>query len=246
MARILAGFFVTATIFVGAAPAHAESYFSVYTGSAFTRDSDLTISQPATASAATYSGVSWDTRSLEMPPYYGLRLDHFLDRAPNFGVGVEFNHYKVYADTGKSVPVNGTWNGAAVSTVAPLNQRVQKFNISHGVNYVGLNLLYRWRTEPGEPFPRGRLQPYVGGGPVLYIVHGENAVNNLTNDEKYQGSGWGYQLFGGLRYGLTPRVSLMVEGKYSHGTAKVDTAGAGTAETPLNTWHAAIGLSFRF
>lgn len=246
MVRKLRRALIVASALCCAAAVRAETYFSAYLGGASTRDSDLTVTQPATGSAATFSGVSWHTRSFEMPPYYGLRLDHFLEAVPRFGIGFEFNHYKVYADVAKTVAVNGVWTGAPVSTAAPLNQRVQKFNISHGVNYLGLNLLHRWPSDKSERFPHGRLQPYVGAGPVYYLLHAENAVNNVTNDEKFETSGWGYQVFAGLRYGLTARLSLMLEAKFSHGTAKVNTAGAGSAETRLDTLHGAAGLSYRF
>lgn len=226
--------------------AWAETQVSFYLGAARTRDSDLKVNQPSTGSNATFGGVSWDDASFELPPYYGLRLDHYFAASPSWGVGLEFTHYKIYADVNRTVSVSGTWLAAPVNTVAPLSQRVQKFNITHGVNYFGANVFYRWMQDRSERFPQGRLQPYVGGGPIYFILHGENAINNLANEEKYESLGFGFQVLGGLRYGLTRRTSIFVEIKYSSGTAKVNAAGAGQAETDLRTYHGLVGLSYRF
>lgn len=228
------------------AAALAETRVSLYFGTAPTRSSDLSVSQPSTGSNATFSGVSWNDASFEAPPYYGLRVDHFLESRPNWGVGVEFNHYKVYARTENAVPVSGTWLGAPVNTVAPLSQRVQNFSISHGVNFIGVSALYRWQHDRSERFPTGRLQPYLGAGPIFYILHPENTINNVANDEKYQESGIGLQLLGGLHYSLTDRVGIFFELKHTSGKAKVDTAGSGSAQTRLDTTHGALGLSWRF
>ena len=239
-------FFALSSLFLSIDGASAETRISLYLGTARTRAGDVSISQPSTASSATFGGVTWKDASFEAPPYYGLRVDHFLPSQPNWGVGLEFNHYKVYADADRAVPVAGTWLGAPVNAVAPLSERVQNFSISHGVNFVGVSALYRGMLDRSERFPQGRLQPYVGAGPVYYILHPENTINNLANNEKYQESGLGLQLLGGLHYGLTPRAGIFVELKFTGGKAKVDTAGAGRAETNLNTYHGALGMSWRF
>lgn len=243
--RLIALFVLTSSI-LSIDGASAETRFSLYLGAARTRASDVSIAQPSTASSATFGGVTWKDASFEAPPYYGLRVDHFPASQPNWGVGLEFNHYKVYADADRAVPVAGTWLGTPVNAVAPLSQRVQNFSISHGVNFVGVSALYRWMHDRSERFPEGRLQPYIGAGPIYYILHPENTINNLANDEKFQGSGLGLQLLGGLHYGLTTRAGVFVELKFTGGKAKVDTAGAGRAETELNSYHGALGLSWRF
>ena len=243
--RLMVLFALTSSI-LSIESASAETRISLYLGAARTRSSDVSINQPSTASSATFGGVSWKDASFEAPPYYGLRVDHFLAARPNWGVGLEFNHYKVYAEVDRQVPVSGTWLGVPINTVAPLSQRVQNFSISHGVNFVGVSALYRWMHDHSERFPEGRLQPYLGAGPMYFILHPENTINNLANNEKYQESGLGMQLLGGLHYGLTARAGIFVELKFTRGKAKVDTAGAGRAETDLNTYHGALGLSWRF
>src|SRR4030095_2598218 len=136
--------------------AHAETTMSAYLGKSWTRSSDLTISQPATSSDATFQDVGWDSKSSSSPLYYGLRVTHFIEPYPSWGVAVDFTHYKIYARTSDAVRVHGRWNGSPVDETAPLETRVQKFNISHGVNYIGLLGLYRFRLEVTDAFPYGR------------------------------------------------------------------------------------------
>jgi opacity protein-like surface antigen len=225
--------------------AHAETTMSAYLGKSWTRSSDLTISQPATSSDATFQDVGWDSKSFSSPLYYGLRVTHFIEPYPSWGVAVDFTHYKIYARTSDAVRVHGRWNGSPVDETAPLETRVQKFNISHGVNYIGLLGLYRFRLEVTDAFPYGRLQPYVGIGPIYYIDHPESTVNSLMS-ERYQSSGWGYQVVGGMRYAFTDRWSLFGEVKYDQGRANASVAGDGSANLSLRTGHAVFGVNYTF
>jgi len=224
----------------------AQTSVSLYTGTSFTQASDLRVQQPATNTDATFRGVSWRARPLAKAPYYGIRVTHFFDRLAHLGVSFDDTHYKIYARTDRIVPVSGLWNGTPVNEAARLDKRVQHFDISHGVNMGGIILLYRWMKQRTASFPHGRVQPYIGGGPVYYVMHSENTIKQRTTDGRYQGSGFGFQILGGLQYGLARRVSFFAEAKFNAGTAKVATADEGSANTRLRTFHTLSGLSFRF
>ncbi len=226
--------------------ANAQTSLSLYTGFSKTQNSDLHVRQPSTGSDAVFRDIGWVGRPFENPPYYGYRITHYLKNRPQLGFAVDFTHYKMYANPNEVAPVSGVWNGAPVNTTAPLNERVQEFSISHGVNTLSLNVLYRWLGRPMERFPQGRLQPYVGGGLAYYILHPENTVNNQHNDEKYEGSGVGLHLLGGVSYALTPRISLFTETKFDAGKAKVNTGGQGKADTDIRTFHLLGGVSYQF
>ncbi|MGH8677189.1 MAG: hypothetical protein ACREUQ_02405 [Burkholderiales bacterium] len=230
---------------LAASTASAETTLSLSLGQSSTRDSALKIEQPSTSSAATFEGVSWKDRSYEAPIYYAIRLAHYFESSPQWGLSLDFVHYKVYAQTEKSVKVSGTWNGFAVNEDAPLDQRVQGFSISHGVNFLGVSVLHRWLVDRTTRFPNGKWQPYLGGGPVLYVLHPENTINGLTADEKYQTSGFGFQVFTGVTYRLTAHWSLTAESRYDKGEARVDIAG-GTAETDLQSFHLTFGIGYSF
>ncbi len=227
-------------------PAAAETVAGGYLGSAWTRASDLHVWQPATSSNASFRSVGWDGRSHESPPYYGLRVVRFPDRYPQWGFGLDATHYKVFARTERAVGVAGTWDGATVDEVAPLDERVQRFDISHGVNYVGPIVVYRGRLGTRNRFPLGRWNPYAGAGPVYYVLHAENTVNGIPNGDAYEGSGWGWQAFGGVSYRVTPSLSVFGEARFSEGTAKVSTGGGGRARTDLETRHVIFGFGWSF
>lgn len=221
--------------------ASAENIFSIYTGTSYTRDSNLHINQPATGTSIGFRDVKWDADPFKDAPYYGLRYTRFFDRSPNWGVALDFTHYKMYAQTERTVPVNGTWQGAPVNTDAPMNQYVQHFEISHGVNVLSLNGIYRFNAD----LSNGQWQPYVGAGLAYYRPHSESTVNNMAHSTGYQSSGFGYQLLGGVQYRLSKRWGVFIEAKFNSGTAEVDIAD-GEAETSLRTFHALGGINYSF
>lgn len=221
----------------------AETSISIYTGTSFTRRSDLHVTQSSTASNATFEDVAWKAKPFTPAPYYGLKASHFLESNPKWGVSLDFTHYKMYADTARSSIVTGQWNGAPVDTSAPLGQRVQRFEISHGVNMIALNVLYRW-SDPAGSVP-GRLQPYVGGGPAYYLLHPESTINNRSFSGGYQGSGLGIQVLVGLHYPVTRQLGLFAEAKFNAGKARMDVAD-GQADTPVRSVHGIAGASWSF
>ena len=236
---------VAAAFVIASVAASAETTLSGYLGDSWTRSSDLRVSQSATDSDAMFQSVHWDSKSFQAPLHYGLRLTYFLEPYPAWGIALDFTHYKIYARTGDAVPVHGRWNGAPVDETAPLGERVQHFSISHGVNYVGPLILYRLSFFESPAFRIGRLQPYVGIGPIYYVDHPESTVNGLVA-ERYESSGWGWQAVAGLRYMLTEHWSAFGELKYDQGKAKVTVAGDGSADTRLRTGHAIFGIGYSF
>ncbi|HEV2611351.1 MAG TPA: outer membrane beta-barrel protein [Noviherbaspirillum sp.] len=222
--------------------AFAENIFSIYPGTSHTRDSDLSINQPGRGTGITLRDVEWGADPFKPAPYYGLRLTHFFDASPSWGVALDFTHYKMYAKTGRAVRVDGILQGAPVNVVAPMDRYVQRFEISHGVNVLSVNGLYRW-LDTG--LAGGRLTPYIGGGLAYYRPHSENTVAGAYHETGYRSSGFGFQVLGGVGYQFTERVSAFLETKYNSGTAKVGVF-QGEAETPLRSFHATAGISYRF
>lgn len=220
----------------------AEDLVSAYTGSSFTRQSDLHIARGASGSDVTFRGVDWSARPLEAAPYYGLRYTHFFSASPAWAFALDYTHYKVYAKTGRTVQVQGVWNGLALNSPAPLGNYVQQFEISHGVNMLSINSIYRWLDMT---ISSGRLQPYVGAGLTRYWMHSENMVDGVFHETGYQSSGYGFQVLAGASYKITPQVYAFAEAKFNRAKANVDIAD-GQAESRLRTLHASVGVSYAF
>jgi lipid A oxidase len=240
MRAIVIGGLVGATL-LGAGSARAETTLTLYLGMSLTHDSDVRV-RLRDGTDLKYRGISWASRSFELPFYYGLQLTHHFEPRRDWGLRLDFFHDKAYADAGAAVPVTGTRGGERVDTTEPLNTTVQGFNMSHGTNYLTLNVLRRWNSGP-EPGSTGRLQPYVGAGAGLMIPHVEATVGSESVGE-YQLTGPAFQLLGGLAWPFASRLSVMGEYRLTRGAASVDVPG-GELDTTLYTHHFIAGPSLR-
>jgi hypothetical protein len=215
----------------------AEVLLSLYTGISQTSSSDVRIREPGSGSDAEFRDVHWDARPFQDSPYYGLRVSYFPDSSSQLGGSVDFTHYKIYADTNRVVPVQGTWDGVPVGESAVMNRRVQHMEVSHGVNLTSLSLLYRWTT---------RWHPYIGGGPVVYLPHAEGEINGHPTGTGYSPSGFGAQILAGVDYRLLRRISLFAEAKADRGNLHIDLDGGSELRTRLQTLHVLAGVTVHF
>lgn len=218
--------------------AFAEDLVSVYTGTSFTRNSDLHLRQGASGTDLVLHDIHWDAKPFSDAPYYGVRLTRFFDRNPQWGVALDFTHYKMIAETGRTVAASGTWKGAPAGATVRMNQYVQQFEISHGVNILSLNGMRRWVGLSG-------WQPYAGLGLVYYRPHAESTVDQRSHATGYQSSGFGYQMLGGMQYPLAARWLVFAEAKFNRGRARVE-IDDGHARTPLRTFHLVGGVHYSF
>ena len=242
LAPLLGAFLVT----VDPSPVRAEWFVDLYAGKSFTLDADIKIKQPANNSNFTVESVSFDDESFKDPHYYGARVGHFFEGFPSLGLAIEFFHFKMLAETDDSKRFTGTRNGAAINVVQPVNTVIQRFNISHGVNYLTLDVILRTGFfEDKERFPRGRLQAYAGIGPGVVIVHPENKVEGLNNKESYEIGGFGIQAMIGAKVLLFKNFGVFAEYKFTHSNLDVD-LGTGSGSVDENTHHAVFGITIPF
>lgn len=220
--------------------AHADTLVGAYLGRSWTRDSTLHVRQPALGHDVRFDSISWDDESFRSPPYYGLRAFHYGAAWRGFGVGFDFTHYKVLARTGAASRAYGRWNGIAVDETAPLAARVQRFDISHGVNVGALLALYR---RPLDSV--GTWHAYAGAGPALYVLHPENTIAGRANRARYETSGVGVQALTGVGAAFGARWGAFLEAKLDARRVSPSVA-AGEATTRIRTVHAVFGVSWRF
>lgn len=224
------------------ANAAAETSLAVYTGVSRTSDSDLHLVQPGLGTDLVARDLRWSARPFKPAPYYGLKVSWFPTAGSHWGASLDFTHYKVYAETAQVGGVQGTWMGDAVAGAAPLDRYVQRFELSHGVNMLSANVVYRF-TSP--TLWSGRLTPYAGAGPAVYLPHTESTVGAVPHEASYHASGVGVHLQAGARYRLTERWSVFAEAKFDRGRVKVDVA-SGSARTTLQTVHLVGGIALDF
>lgn len=224
-------------------PAAAEPFLDLYTGKSFTRRSDIRITQPAFGNNFTFENVSFDDESFKTSPYYGLRAGYFFESVPAVGLALEFFHFKLLGETAETRHLIGTRSGAPVDAAVRVDSIVQQFNISHGLNYLTLDLLLRHRLlSDGERFRQGRVQLYggVGVGPV--IAHAENRIDGAPNEQRYEVAGAGVQVFLGARGLLFKYFGLFAEYKFTHSSLEVSVA-SGEGHVEENTHHLVGGIT---
>lgn len=163
---------------------------------------------------------AWEGRPFDMPPYYGIRGTWW--RNSTFGVGLEFNHAKVYADEDDAAD-----NGFS------------RLEFTDGLNIVTVNAFRRWPEQFGD------WTPYVGGGVGLAIPHVDVESDGGKTFE-YQLTGAAVMWAAGASYPLSEKWDGFVEykGTYSQNTAELDNGGELEVDFVTNAIN--LGLTFNF
>ncbi|MGZ3508418.1 MAG: hypothetical protein ACXWNK_09015 [Vulcanimicrobiaceae bacterium] len=214
--------------------ARADFTISFYLGASQTRPSDLRVTQPSRGNDATMQRVPWPGYPFRFEPYYGIRLTYAPSGHSWQRIALDFTHYKIYARTEDEVDQTGAWHGAAIHGAAQMRERVQSFEMTHGLNMLGLTFMHA--------FSAGSNGVYLGAGPVMYVPHTESTVDELQAHARYDFAGFGFQTVGGA--GLCAgRHQIFSELKYNTGHPQVSIA-QGHAQTTLHTLHELAGLNF--
>lgn len=208
---------------VAVAPARAEVQIQVYGGINGNFKSDVSLHGLGPTDTRS---VSWDGKSFEMPPYWGVRAIYWLDNMPGWGVGLEFTHAKAYAK------LNGTAAGALYD----------KLEFTDGNNLVTANLLYRFSRWSAY-----NIRPYAGFGIGVAIPHVEvDLVGPGPRTFEYQVAGFAGQGFVGLEVPFGANWSGFAEAKLSYSHINGNLVGGGHIKTDLWSPHFAVGLAYRF
>lgn len=221
MRGCLAIFLCMSMCLLPATGVRAESELSLYSGIQIAPHSRVRGTDPGGLGDFSFL-ATWEGRSLEPPPYYGMRYTYWSGE--KFGFGVEFNHAKVYADD---------------ATLA--NNGFTRLEFSDGLNVLTANAYRRWP----QAFLNGRVTPYVGGGVGLSIPN----VEVLTPGGytfQYQVTGPAVTWMAGAKYSLNDRWGLFGEYKGSYSQNDTDLSNGGTLSTNVVTNAINLGVSFSF
>ena len=229
--RILAGSLALVCALV---PARASAQWSVtvLTGTVYTRPSSITIDRPAAIQSLTFENVRFDAKPFEDAPYYGLRVARFGGERRRFGVEIELLHSKVYARTTDTVQVRGTVAGAPVDAVLPMNVYVQRYNHTHGLNFLLANLV--WRRPLGNDQARVVVMVRGGAGPVWT---GRDIVMPDLNVQGYEITGLGAQAAAGVSVRLSRLFSGMAEYKFTYTRPEIELGPGGRGRIAAAAGH---------
>ncbi len=208
---------------------------SFYLGASQTAPSDLHVTQESRGNDATLHSVTWRGYPFRFEVYYGIRLTYTPPHHESTALTLDFTHAKIYAETDSSVAQGGTWHNAPLHEYGTMGSRVQSFEMTHGMNMLGLSVLQHVAGGQGGG-------AYAGGGPVIVIPHTESRVDGVPYMSGYEYGGIGFQFLAGVR-GCIDRRHVYSEIKYSRLAATVPIA-QGQASTIARTVHELAGLGF--
>jgi outer membrane protein W len=232
-----------------AGPVSADRFLELSTGVGLTKDSELRLRQSDSFGDTNLRirNVAWDDNSLTGPSarYLNLRFAYFLKSRPWLGFGVELLHYKVFAEVDRVAHVQGINQGTPIDAVQPIDDIVQQYVVSNGVNLIPFSMFARLRARRSERFPNGTVQPYLGLGAGPTLLFTQSAVNGEFRPGKYEFGNPAFQAVAGARFRLSPRWSFLTEYKYTYTEANGPIA-AGTSRTDLHSNHLTVGAGFRF
>ena len=146
-----------------------------------------------------------------------MQIGNFFAASGAFGIRIDYCHDKVYA----------------ASDLAPA---LQRFSLSHGVNSVTIDALWRVRSGP--------FSVYGGAGAGSAVPHVEAVSAGGTVDAYQWFRGVAFKALAGATYELVGPLAAFAELRATYMHLKVDISD-GTAATSLWTAHAAVGALIR-
>lgn len=221
-------------------PARAEVELTLFLGHAEVLDSDLRLSLPG-GTDLELEEVSWDDASFDSPLYYAVRGTWWLPRSPEWGFALDLTHAKAILDVDERVAARGRRNGVPVAGTIFVEQAIDAFEMSHGLNTLTLSGMRRWGGFGGG---WNRVTYFAGLGGGVAVPHVEARVGGLEIDE-YQVAGPALQGVLGLDTAVDEHLGITLEGRVSWVDVEADLTGGGTAQTELWLLQLVAGLSLR-
>jgi len=229
-----------AVLIVGtAAPAHADWTVAAFLGGGTTARTTIELSQPSLGVELRFEPVDYRGEAFTSPVYHGYRLGYVLPRTPRFAIEAEFVHLKAYTDPAARVSARGRVGGSAVDRVQVLGDTFERFSISHGVNFVLANLVFRQPLDR-----RDRVALAVRGGLGPTVPHPESTIGGRSV-ERYELGSFGWQIGAGLEVKVAGGLHAIGEYKLTRTRQRV-TVADGEARTLLRTHHGIFGVGWRF
>jgi len=175
------------------------------------------------------------TVDFDAPDTFGARIGHWFEGAPQLGLALDVSFFRA---AGKGVDID----------LFPVSEL----------------LMIRWGMRRSTDFPKGRLQPYVGIGPGIFVIPNVEvdfrpAVTDRVSGESIE---VGLDARAGLAWQLHKRFAIFAEYRFTYVNIDLKKRGCvslacafsifgseGTsseAEATLDTHDLLLGMSFPF
>jgi hypothetical protein len=228
--------FVLAALGAFAAPGHAEWAIDLFGGASWTKSADVDVSgrdNTGLSVSATLSDVEVDTGFT-----VGARVGYWFESLPFLGLGLDTFFFSIPIPK-QTVASTSTFSGSLFDesiTFTPSGD-AQIPDVYLPAGAFSPQLMLRWPLFVSEDAPKGRLQPYLGGGPAWAF----------TWDSDEPALVLGGLVRGGIAVQVFRYLALFAEYRYSFFPGfEVKHDDGLNFKADLNTHHVAGGLSFRF
>jgi Outer membrane protein beta-barrel domain len=212
---------------------HAEPYVAAYGGISLASDKDFSLDFLVLQTGDLFTSQTSPTE-LDNSAIFGGKIGYWLDVFPF--VGLELDLYTFRPDFHVS---DGPFD----------------FDVS--IVTIGFNFLGRYPLLKSPDFPRGRIQPYIGIGPGLFITTIDDQQPDPTlNIGSQTLSIGGLQALAGAKFFIFKNLSLFAEWKFTHHTSAISGLGvdvpgnvfnfAFTGTQEFNVNHFYGGLAYHF
>jgi hypothetical protein len=241
--RRFARMLVPAMLLSACLPARADAqwYFGAYMGANHTSSADVSFNEPAGTTAIVFHDVSFESQPFVFPLYAGGRFGYRF-RGRRFGVEAEWLHMKVIAETNQMTRVTGTLFGTAIDSTFPMDLLIQRYEMTHGLNFLMGNLVLRQPLGAGSSAHTPSVVFRVGAGPV---VSGTDSKAGDIVVQRYEHAGFGGQATAGLDVPIGGPWSAMVEYKFTYAKPQIS-VGGGQGQTTAMASQIAFGLAIGF
>ncbi len=184
-------------------------------------------------------------------PYYGIRVFYFLSNSSKFGFGIDFIHFKVFVpDSSQTVFIKGSIFDENISSYEDIHKTIKYFNVSHGVNLIGLTVIYRKQFKKIKKIPDGKVQPYISLALGPCIPHTELKFSWDREPANYsyeiRWGNYGAGLSAGVRLHVKKHLGFYLESKlvYTNLANLSFYNGEGKISMRFSTFHILWGVSY--
>ena len=228
--------FVLATVGVTASPARAEVAIDIFGGVSWTKSTDIAVSGIDNTGVRVSSVLS----DVKLDPGFtvGGRLGYWFESLPFLGLGIEGFYFSlpVPAQTvASSSTFSGSIFGRPISATTAGTARIPSVDLPSAA--FSPELMLRLPLFTSSDAPKGRLQPYIGGGPAWAITIDTDKPDLVL----------GGLVRGGVSFLVFQHLALFAEYRYSFfpNFELRDKRGL-HFETDFDTHNAVGGISIRF
>ena len=215
---------LAALVALVAVPAQAEMELSFYLGAQTSPHSRLTGSADiGGVPTAINRLITWEGRSFETPPYYGLKAMWWQESG--WGYGVEMTHAKAYASDADLTALG-----------------FDRLEFTDGHNILTANLSRRWEGV----WMDGRLSPFVTGGLGIAVPHVDVLPTGEARTFGYQLTGPAARFGAGVSMDLNEKWAAYAEYQFTYSQNKFDLDSGGSLEAEIITNAINVGLTRSF